>query len=85
MVMMVRIAVMPIPIMCPAVVNIPPVRVISPVPRAMPSVPSVAPEPIVYQRTIDIHGFNDIVHTIDILIADYLNGYIVVRVFLNID
>lgn len=31
--MMVSVAVMPVPIMCPAVMVIPPVRIISPVPR----------------------------------------------------
>jgi len=51
----------------------------------MPSVPCVAPEPIVDQRTIYIHRFDDIVYTIYILIADNLYGYIVALVFLHIN
>ena len=83
-VMMVSVAVMPVPIVCPTVVNVPPTRVISPVPGRMPCVPCIAPEPIIDHRTIDIYGFDDIVRTIDVLVAYYLNGYLVIRIFLNI-
>jgi len=84
-VIMVSIAVTPIPIMCPTVVYIPPTRVVSPIPRTMPCIPCVRPEPIVYNRSVNIYRLYDIVGTIYILIADYLNGYFVLLIFLYID
>lgn len=83
MMVMISVAVMPIPVMCPAVVYVPPARVITPIPRTMPSVPCIAPEPIVDQRSVNVNRFDDIVSTIYVLIADYLNGNLVFLVFLN--
>ena len=85
MVMMESIAVMPIPVMSPAVVCVPPTRVITPVPRTMPCVPSVAPEPVVDYRSVDIYRFDDIVFAIDIFITYNLDGNIVRLVFFDID
>lgn len=80
------VAVMPVPVMCPAAVYVPPTRVITPVPRTMPCVPCVAPEPIVDNGSIDIYRFDDVVRTIDVLIAYYLNADLVGRfIFLYID
>ena len=50
----------------------------------MPSVPYIAPEPVVYYRSIDIYRFNDIVLAIYVLVADNLNGYFVVLVFFHV-
>jgi hypothetical protein len=85
MVMMESVAVMPVPVMCPAVVHVPPTRVITPVPRTMPCVPCVAPEPVVDNRTVDINRFDDIVRTIYVLVTYHLNAYFVLLVFLYID
>ena len=82
--MMECIAVMPVPIVCPAVVRVPPVRVISPVPRTMPCVPCVAPEPIVDNRSVDIYRFDDIVGAVYVLVTYYLNAYLVLLVFLYV-
>ena len=80
------VAVMPVPVMCPAAVYVPPTRVITPVPRTMPCVPCVAPEPIVDNGSIDIYRFDDVVRTIDVLIAYHLNADLVGRfIFLYID
>lgn len=49
-------------------------RPIAPVPGRMVAVPRGSPEPIIDNRRIDIHGFDDIVGTIDIFVAHYLNG-----------
>lgn len=85
MVVMVCIAVVPIQVPCQAVVMIPPVGVISPVPRTIPCVPTGTPKPIVDYRTIDINRLDDIVGTIYILIADDLNRHLLRRVFLYVD
>ena len=80
------VAVMPVPVMCPAAVYVPPTRVITPIPRTMPSIPCVAPEPIVDNGSIDIYRFDDVVRTIDVLVAYYLNADLVGRfIFLYID
>ena len=83
--MMESVAVMPVPVMCPAVVRVPPTRVITPVPRTMPCVPCVAPKPVVDNRTVDINRFDDIVRTIYVLVTYHLNAYFVLLVFLYID
>lgn len=85
MVMMESIAVMPIPVMSPAVVCVPPTRVITPVPRTMPCVPCVAPEPVVDYRSVDIYRFDDVVRTIYILITYHLNTYFIILIFFYID
>ena len=81
---MVGVAVMPIPVVCPAAVNVPPARVITPVPGTMPSVPCVAPEPIIDYRPIDIYRFDDIVRSIHVFIANNLHAYLVVLIFLYV-
>ena len=78
------IAVMPVPIMRPASVYVPPSRVVSPVPRTCPCVPSGTPEPIVDKRSIDVHRLDDIVRAIDVLIAYYLYRDLVALIFLHI-
>jgi hypothetical protein len=83
-VVMIGIAVMPIPVMRPAAVCVPPTGVVSPVPRTRPSIPCVAPEPIVDNRSENIYRLYDVVLTVHILVANYLNGYLVVLVFLYI-
>ena len=83
--MMERVAVMPVPVMRPAAMNIPPTRVISPVPRAMPCAPIRTPEPVVDERPIDIHRFDDVVDAVHVLIAYHLYRHIVRFVFLHID
>ncbi len=83
-VVMIGVAVMPVPIVCPTVMCVPPARPITPVPRTVPSVPCVAPEPIVDQGPIDIYGFYDVVRTIYILVADYLNGNLILLIFLHV-
>ena len=83
--MMPCIAVMPIPVVCPAAVCVPPSGVIAPVPRTCPCVPCIAPEPIVDNRSIDIYRLDDIRFTIYIFVTDNLNGYVVTLVFLYID
>lgn len=81
---MVSIAVVPVPVMCPTTVNVPPTRVISPIPGRMPCEPNIAPEPVIDNRTIDIHRLYDIVRSIDILVADYLNTHVVRIIFLHV-
>ena len=82
--MMECIAMMPIPVMSPAAVYIPPTRVISPVPRRRPSVPVRSPEPVVYNGSIDINRLDDIVGTIDVLIAYHLNFHLILLVLLHV-
>ena len=81
---MIGVAAMPVPVMCPASVCVPPSRPVTPVPRRMPCVPCVRPEPIVDDRTIDINRLYHVVRTIDILVANYLNGNLVLLVFLHV-
>ena len=84
MAMMPCVTVMPVPVVCPTAMNIPPSRIVAPVPRTRPAIPTRTPEPIVDNRSIDIHRLDDIVGTIDVLIAYYLNGHLVLLVFLHI-
>ena len=79
-----RVAVTPVPVMCPTVVGVPPTRPVTPVPRTMPRKPKIAPEPVVYYRSIDIYRLNDIVLAIYVLVNYYLNGYFVVFIFLHV-
>ena len=83
-VMMESIAVMPVPVMCPASVYIPPARIIIPIPRRCPCVPVRSPEPVVYNRSIDIYRLDDIVGSIDVFVAHYLYFHLVFLVFLHI-
>lgn len=84
MMVMVSIAVMPVSIVCPTNVSEPPTRVETPVPRTIPRVPCIRPEPIVYYRSVNIYRFDDVVRTINILVPYNLNGNIVRFIFLNI-
>ena len=81
---MISVTMMPIPIMCPTTMYVPPTRVISPIPRTMPCVPGIAPEPIVDYRSVYIHRFDDIVDAIDIFVTDNLYGHLVFLVFLYV-
>ena len=84
-VMMPRVAVMPVPVIRPAAMHVPPTRIISPIPRTMPCVPTRTPEPVVDNRSIDVYRFDDVVRTIYILIAYHLHTDFVGRfVFLHI-
>lgn len=85
MVVMEGIAVTPIPVVCPATMGVPPSGVISPIPRAAPSVPSVAPEPVVYERSVNENRLYHVVGAIDILIAYDLHFHFVLRIFLHVD
>ena len=84
-VIVVPIAVVPIEERIDAVVWTPPTRPISPIIRRMPADPCRSPEPIVDQWSIDIDWFDDVVCAIDILVANYLYGNLVVVVFLYKD
>ena len=84
-VVMIGVAVMPVPIVCPTAMSVPPTRPIAPIPRTMPSIPCVAPEPIVDNRTVNIYRLDDIVGTIYVLIANYLNGNNIRLILLYID
>ena len=79
------VAVTPVPIVSHQVVCVPPSGPISPVPRAMPCVPIRTPEPIVYQRTVNIYRFDDVGRTVHVLIAYDLNAYLIRLVFLYVD
>ena len=83
-VVMIGVAPMPVPVMGPASMCVPPSRPIAPVPRRMPCVPCVRPEPVVDDRTIDINRLYHVVRTIDILVANYLNGDLVMLIFLYV-
>lgn len=85
MVMMECIATMPIPIVCPAVMIVPPGWVITPIPRRIPCAPCGTPKPIVDHGTIDINRLDDIVGTIHIFVTYYLYRYIVGFIFLDVD
>jgi len=80
-----RVAVMPVPVVRPASVAVPPAGVIPPIPGTAPCVPCIAPEPIVDNGTIDIYRFDDIVRSVDILVADDLYFDFVFGVFLYVD
>ena len=85
MAMMESVAMCPISVASPAAMYVPPAGIISPIPRRVPCVPSGTPKPIIDDRTIHIHRLDNIVGSVDILIADNLNGHIVRLVFLHID
>jgi hypothetical protein len=84
-VIVVPIAVVPIDERIHAIVWMPPSRPIAPIIRRMPADPCRSPEPIVDQWSIDIDWFDDVVCAIDILVANYLYGNLVVVVFLYKD
>lgn len=83
-VVMVGIAVVPIVIVSPYAMCIPPRGVVAPIPRRGVSVPIGSPEPVVDDGLIDIHGLDDVVGAVDILVPDDLDGYFVRLVLLNI-
>jgi len=78
------IAVMPVPVMRPTGMNVPPAGVIPPIPGTVPCEPCVRPEPVVDHRPIDIYGLDDIVRSIDVLVAYHLYGHLVLLVSLHI-
>ena len=84
MAMMVSVAMTPIYVAGPACMCVPPARPESPIPGRMPSVPCVTPEPVVYHRTINIHRLDDIIRSVNVLIAYYLYGDLVFLVLLYI-
>lgn len=82
---MVGIAMMPVPVMCPTAVNVPPSRVIPPVPGAVPCYPCRAPKPVVDNRSVYIYRLDDIARTVYVLVSDDLHFHIVLRfVFLYV-
>ena len=80
-----RVAVTPVPVMCPTVVGVPPTRPVTPVPRTMPRKPKIAPEPVVYYRTENEYRLDDIVGSIYVFITYDLNAYLVLLIFLYVD
>ena len=64
----------------------PPVRVVTPVPRRRPANPERIPEPVVYVRTVDIYRFDDIVLAVYIFVTYNLcSNLACALIFLNID
>ena len=84
MMVMIGIAVMPIPVVCPAAVCVPPTRPVAPIPRTVPCVPCIAPEPIVDNGSVNIYRLYYVVRTIHKLVANYLNRNLFVLVLLYI-
>jgi hypothetical protein len=84
-VMMPCVAVVPVPVVCPTCVSVPPSRPVAPVPGTVPCIPCVAPEPVIYDRTVNIYRFDDVFRTVNVFIANYLNAYLVLLVFLHVD
>lgn len=78
-------AVIPVDIIRPAGVVVPVRRVVAPVVGRVPRVPGGAPEPVVDNRAVDIHGLDDIVLTIYILVTDNLDGHLILCILLDID
>jgi hypothetical protein len=85
MTVMEGVAVMPIPVTCPAGMCVPPTRPITPIPRTMPCAPVRTPKPIVYYRTVNIYRLDDVVRSIYIFVAYYLYLYLLLLVFLYVD
>lgn len=65
---------MPIVVHQPYIVCIPIRWVVSPIVRRMPCMPSRSPKPVVNDWCIDIYRLDDIIGSINIFIADYLNA-----------
>lgn len=84
-VVVVPIAVIPIQERIYAIVWTPPTWPIPPVVRGVPAYPRWTPEPIINQWSVDIHWFDDIVGTIDILVAYHLYGDLVISILLDED
>ena len=82
---MMPIAVVPVQEWINAMIAMPPVWIVIPVVWRMPCYPTRSPEPIVYQWTIQIYGLDDIVRTIDILVAYHLDGHGFLLVLINED
>ena len=84
-VVVVPIAVIPIQERIHAIVWTPPTWPIAPIIWRVPAYPRCSPEPIINQWSIDIHWFDDIIGTIDILIAHHLYGDLVIGILLYED
>lgn len=85
-IIVVPIAVLPIPVGRHTTERMPPNRPILPIIGRIPANPIGSPKPIVDIRAIDVNRFDDIVGTIDVLVANHLHGDTLrVRVFLHID
>ena len=52
---------------------VPVVWVVSPVVWRVPVVPVWVPEPVVYNRTVDVNRLYDVVAAVDVFVTDYLN------------
>ena len=52
---------------------VPVVWVVSPVVWRVPVVPVWVPEPVVYNRTVDVNRLYDVVASVDVFVTDYLN------------
>ena len=52
---------------------VPVVWVVAPVVWRVPEVPVRIPEPAVYYRTVDVNRLYDVVTSVDVFVADYLN------------
>ena len=76
---------MAIHVECPAMICVPPTGPVTPVPGRIPANPVGTPEPIVDDRNVEVGGFNDIVHSVDVRVANHLNDDLAVRIFLHID
>lgn len=79
------VATVPVPIVCPAVVYVPPAGIISPIPGRGPCTPSGTPEPVVDDGSVNIHRFDDIVGAVYIFVTDYLYRHLFFLVFFYID
>lgn len=73
---MIAVDMMPVVVVGPAVVVMPPMGPVVPIPRRIIASPIGRPEPIVNNGSVDIHRLHHIVCTIDILIADNLRSYL---------
>ena len=76
--MMESVDVMPIIVYIPAVEVVPIRGVVIPIPGRIPSAPIRTPEPVIYDRTGDVYRLYNIVGTVDVLVAHYLNIHLLI-------
>ena len=84
-VVVVPIAVIPIQERIYAIVWTPPTWPIAPIIWRVPTNPRCSPKPIINQWSIDIYWFDDIIGTIDILVAHHLHSNLVIGILLDED